>query len=208
MFICLLHRAGMTGQITVVEKSKPLPTADQVKQSGAQELDKLVKTLQPAFDQLAKATPSNALAGNLTEAAQNAGVSAFGPKDISIPVGGTVTWTVLGPHTISFNTPEDAKSLKAKAPDGTIHLNPKAGAPANSPGQPLPPPNAAPAKPGSPPTLINAGSWDGSGFHSSGVIVSIPPDLFAYQLAFTKAGTYQFKCLIHDNMEGTVKVGS
>ena len=29
-----------------------------------------------------------------------------------------------------------------------------------------------------------------------------------FKLTFSKAGTYTYKCLIHDGMEGTVKVGS
>ena len=29
-----------------------------------------------------------------------------------------------------------------------------------------------------------------------------------FKLTFAKAGTYTYKCLIHDGMEGTVKVGS
>src|SRR5262245_24630427 len=31
MFLCLLHRGAMTGQFTVVDKSKTIPTAEQVK---------------------------------------------------------------------------------------------------------------------------------------------------------------------------------
>ena len=31
--------------------------------------------------------------------------------------------------------------------------------------------------------------------------------IFGYKLTFTQAGTYPFRCVIHPDMEGTVKVG-
>ena len=117
-----------------------------------------------------------------------------------------MTWTVLGPHTISFDAPEDANQARVVAPDGSVHINAKAFVPANSPGQPPPPEGEAP--PPGPPILIDGGMWDGEGFISSGIILSFPPQLFQYRLTFATAGTYKFQCLIHPDMEGTVRVGS
>jgi len=126
-----------------------------------------------------------------------------------VPVGGSVTWLIQGPHTISFNAPQDAVDLRVVAPDGTVHVNPKSVTPSQSPGQ-APPPEGAPAgapDPNAPPTPIDAGTWDGTGFLSSGIIVSFPPAKTTYTLAFSTAGTYTYQCLIHPDMEGTIKVG-
>ena len=55
---------------------------------------------------------------------------------------------------------------------------------------------------------MDAGTWDGTGFLSSGIIVSFPPaPLYQYKVTFSKAGTYKYVCLIHTDMQGTVKVG-
>ena len=207
-YFCLLHRQGMQGSITVVAKSTPAQNASAVKKAGDDEFKKISTDLQPAADQLHKLTADKAQAGNLIEAVQNAGISEFGPKEISIKTGGSVTWLVLGPHTISFNAPEDAKGARVKAPDGSFHINEKAFAPVGGPGQPAPPPNAPPPSAG-PPIFVDGGSWDGAGVRSSGIFVSFPPGpLFGYKLSFTKAGTYTYKCLIHDKMEGTIKVSN
>ncbi len=208
--MCLVHREAMIAKVTVVDATASAPSPADAAAKGKAEFDAKVKALQPAADAVAKLTADKAQAGNLSPDVLDGMVNAFGPKDISIPVGGKVTWTVLGPHTISFNAPEDAKTLRVNAPDGSVHLNPKTAAPSKGPGQPQPPAGAAPPPPDpkAPPVLIQGGTWDGTGFMSSGIIVSFPPGpLFQYQLSFSKAGTYQFKCLIHDNMEGTVKVG-
>jgi hypothetical protein len=110
-------------------------------------------------------------------------------------VGGKVTWQVFGPHVIYFNAPADAEQLRVPAPDGSVHFNAKAAAPLGGPG--------APDKPG----LFNGGSWNGVGQHSSGAIISFPPDLYTYTLTFTKAGTYNYLCTFHESMKGTVTVG-
>ena len=206
--MCLLHREGMTGKITVVAKGVPVQSPAEAEQKGNKQLADLVTALQPAHDQLRTATADQAWAGFGSENVRNAGINEFSPKPVSIPVGGSVTWTVLGAHTISFNAPQDAVGLRSPAPDGSVHINVKSVAPSNSPGQEPPPPNAPPPAPNAPPTLIDAGKWDGTGFHSSGLILSFPPELAAYKLTFTKAGTYKYVCLIHDNMEGGVKVGN
>ena len=207
-FICLLHLDAMTGQLTVVDKGQAADTQEQVKTSADKQLVDLVAKLKGAVDASAKATADRAQAGVLTPDAQNAQATLFAPKEIALPVGGSVTWTILGPHTISFNVPQDAVGVLAKGPDGTVSLNPKALGPTGGPGQPPPPaPGAAPGPPPSTPIVVDAGKWDGKGFHSSGLFLSFPPVLFAYKLTFTQAGTYPFRCVIHPDMEGTVKVG-
>lgn len=207
-FVCLLHLDTMTGQVTVVDKGQAADTQEQVKASADKQLGDLVAKLKGAVDASAKATPDRAQAGLLSADALNVQATLFAPKDIAIPAGGSVTWIVLGPHTISFNVPQDAVGTLGKAPDGTVGLNLKALAPSGGPGQPPPPaPGAAPGPPPSTPIVVDAGKWDGKGFHNSGIFLSFPPVLFGYKLTFTQAGAYPFRCVIHPDMEGTVKVG-
>jgi plastocyanin len=206
-YYCLLHREGMAGTITVVAKSTKVPTPAEATKKGTDELAALAAKLKPAFDKLASLTPDTALAGTGAEGLFEAAVNEFGPKEIDIPVGGSATWTIVGIHSISFNAPADAEPLLVKSADGSYHVNQKGPAPAGGPGQPQPDPNAPPPDPNAPPTLIDAGSWDGQGFHSSGFIQAFGPPAVQYKLTFTKAGTYKYDCLIHPNMEGTVKVG-
>jgi hypothetical protein len=76
-----------------------------------------------------------------------------------------------------------------------VHLNDKAAAPVGGPG--------APEKPG----LFDGGKWDGVAAHSSGLVLSFPPDLYKYKLTFTKPGTFEYLCTVHPDMKGTVTVG-
>lgn len=216
-YFCTLHRAGMSGKITVVDSGQTVPPPAQVTQEGQSQLNALVQKLQPTETALkagtlppfvAQAKPDQALAGGGTQDIQNALVNEFGPPAASVPVGGSLTWTVLGPHTISFNAPASAQNIINKTPDGAVHLNQEAGAPAGGPG--VPPPSGPPPStngPPPPPTVVDGGSFDGTSFHSSGIILSFPPALTAYKLTFQKAGTYNYVCLIHPDMKGTVKVG-
>jgi plastocyanin len=194
-FYCQLHGPDMGGTLTVAAKETSIPSPADAKTTGDTELKADTDKLSAAAASLSKATASKALAGAFTPAFQQGAVAAFGPSNIKIPVGGTVTWAINGPHTVYFNAPTDAQQLRVAAPDGSVHFNPKAAAPVGGPG--------APQKPG----LFNGGSWNGVGPHSSGAIISFPPDLFTYKLTFTKAGTFNYICTFHTNMKGTVTVG-
>jgi Plastocyanin len=54
---------------------------------------------------------------------------------------------------------------------------------------------------------VDAGSWDGAGLRNSGLFLSFPPQLLAYKMTFSKAGSYPYVCTIHPEMKGTIKVG-
>ena len=83
--------------------------------------------------------------------------------------------------------------------DGTVRANPKTTDAVNAPKGPEgggdqngPPP---------PPVKIDAGQYDGSKFLSSGEF-----DNEIFSITFTKAGTYQYACLVHPRMVGTLIV--
>lgn len=201
--ICLIHRGAMTGKITVAKKSKDVPTAEATTARGDQQFNDLVNKLQPAADNAAKATLDKAIGGSGLPDVGNAIVAQFGPKDITIAAGKSVTWQMLLFHTISLNAPEDAVGLFVKNADGSVHFNPK-GSPAAVP--PLPDAYANFPPTTDKPYVYDIGNFDGKGFKNTATLGSIPPSFISVKVTFTKAGTYPVRCLIHPDMKATVKV--
>jgi plastocyanin len=218
-FICLIHREGMTGKIVVVPASTPVPSPSaqtalgksQLKAAEAQ-IAPFVPIVRQGIQALAAAKhvqlPASVTAGTTPVLAGGpAGIDTFGPKVVKIPVGGSVTWYLLGLHSITFNSTAANNDVRKVAPDGTVHLNPRALLPAGGPGEPQKPPSGGSQK--NPKFVVVAAStWNGKGFHNSGVFGnSQPPLIEGYKITFTRAGTYKYICTVHDNMKGTVIVG-
>jgi plastocyanin len=203
--MCMIHRGGMTATLTVAPSSQTIPTPADVTATGKKQFDALDASLKPVADGANTANGTTVHGGLGDPKVFNALVAQWGPKDVSVPVGGTVTWDMFLFHSLSFGyTPADVGAF-VKAADGSIHLSPKAGAPAG-----VQVPDAAftfPPADTDKPFTIDAGSWDGTGTKSTGIIGSVPPALITVKLKFTKAGTYTYECLFHRDMTGTVKVG-
>ncbi|MDQ6909737.1 MAG: hypothetical protein M3Z84_02975 [Actinomycetota bacterium] len=204
-YFCTLH-TNMTGAITVVASGDKILTAAENKAAADAQLQQRVVALQPAVDAAKNAAPDKAVSGIGSEQVQDSFADVFGPAIATIPVGGSLAWTLFGPHTITFNPPADAKPFIFRAPDGLVHLNEKSFAVAGG-GVPEPQSPGPSAGPPPPPAVIDGGSWDGTGFYNTGLYASFPPSLTTYKLKFTKAGTYSYECLIHPGMAGAVKVG-
>lgn len=106
-------------------------------------------------------------------------VNIFLPSTATVKTGDTIHWTApwKEPHTVTFGEPTG---------DPTVPSTP-AGTPA---------------------------TYDGTGFVSSGFIGTefvfgppgTPPSPDSFDLTFTKAGTYDFYCVIHPLMTGTITV--
>ena len=146
-FFCLLHREGMTGKLTVVPASTAIPTPSQVAAKGAKQLAAAQALLAAPLQALRQGKPPIpvtlpgkhvVLAGSGNPAAGSGSISEFGPKVIHVPVGGYVIWYLIGPHSITFNSNKTDDDIRATAPDGTVHLNPKALVPAGGPGRARP----------------------------------------------------------------------
>lgn len=226
-FLCVFHGPFMSGKVVVVDKAEPTQSPEEVKANGTERLNKTVQALQPVLAAAkAKAKTTEIIAGAGDAAVKDGFITEFFPNTVSVPVGASLTWRISVAHTISFNAPSDAVDFVVKATDGIFHLNNKAIFPVGWPGQPLPPfpgldpppgaplpqpppalpPGAAPPPP--PPFSLDAGAWDGKGFRSSGIVFQFDPrQAVTYKVAFGQPGTYTYKCLIHPDMEGTVKVG-
>lgn len=200
-FMCLVHREGMRGKLTVAEAAADIPAPDEVEDKGREELAKREQALTGVKEEIDKASADKAAAGAGSPEVMDALVAEFGPKEVSIPTGGTVTWNVFLFHTIALNGPEDAVGDLVEEQDGTIRLNEKATAPSKAP---KPPPIVF--GPGGKPSTTTA-TWDGTGYFNSGTLASFPGAEVTYRVRFTRAGTYQLQCNLHPDMEGTVKVG-
>jgi len=54
--------------------------------------------------------------------------------------------------------------------------------------------------------VTDGGTYNGTGFKSTGGTDSFPPNLAGYSVTFTKPGTYPFACVVHPGMGGVVQV--
>lgn len=116
----------------------------------------------------------------------------FAPNELMIHAGDTVTWrlSTAVPHTITFGPAALLKQLFAqqvtptKGADGKTYLafNPRIVAPVGGP------------------------SYNGVGFHNSGLLFPAPGQIVTYKLTFTRPGTYYYRCLIHVGMDGYIHV--
>jgi plastocyanin len=213
-FMCALHREGMSGKITVAPAGKTIMSPAAQFALGQKQLARDVAPLVPAVAATRQGRApipgvtvpgaNHVLAGSGLPNGPGA-IYEFGPKSIKIPVGGSVTWWVIGGHSITFNSDKSNDDIRAVAPDGTVHGNQQAGSPVNSPGQPQS--GGGGGGKGISFKVVASKTWDGQGFLNTGLWFSFPPVIDGYKLTFTKAGTYHYLCVIHDNMKGTVVVG-
>jgi len=106
-------------------------------------------------------------------------VNSFLPRQLSVNVGDSITWTVGSGefHTVTFLSGAAAPPLIVVTATGP-QFNPAAVAPSGGP------------------------TYDGAGIANSGLLFTGQQ----YTLDFTKAGHYGFLCLVHAGMSGTVDV--
>jgi plastocyanin len=124
---------------------------------------------------------------NLTESTQ------FFPRKLTIHVGDTVTW-IGGFHDVAFGPAavrdqlekQRISSVKLKTGQTTLAINPRIVLPSGGT------------------------TYNGIGFVNSGVLFlragpnsKVPP---SYSLTFTRAGTYEYDCLLHPGMDGSITV--
>lgn len=201
-YYCNVHGPGMSGSFTVVAKDAKTPAQTEVDRVAAAQFKNVTDKLSAAATSARSghAIVPNNIAGYGDPAVEEAGINEFIPPSIKANVGQKITWTLVGLHTITFGAPADLTAFTF-APDGSIHINPKAVAPAGGPGA-----QAGTGGKGISVKVTDAGTYNGAGLKSSGAGDSFPPNLAGYAVTFTKAGTYPFRCLIHPGMGGAVVV--
>ena len=195
-FDCLVH-PGMRGVVKVLPKGGATPSAKQDRQTAAAQ----EKTAIAQAKVLAKVKPAAAtvLAGN----DGNGPVTwlRFFPTNLTVKAGTTVEFKISTKrevHTITFGPPAYTSKIEEKftapLPGGgggppTIGVNPLGGYPSDPP--PLPP---------------YTGANHGNGYEGSGILALGGPLPSSTKITFTKAGVYNFECVIHPNMDGKVTV--
>lgn len=223
-YLCLIHRFPMAGTLTVVEPSEDIPTPEEVQEGQDPMLQALSGIMQDPVDTLE--------GGNLDpfyeqddiftdgdDATVVVGgfggpqsyyieILQFGPAEVEIAAGQRVRWHFQnGGHTISFNPPADATPYIVADGDGLPTVN-ELAVTAQGGAATIPPYSelASEPEPGPPPpaVVIDGGDWAGQGFFSSGLAPEFAP--VSYDITFTEPGTYDYRCLVHPDMTGTVTV--
>ncbi|MDQ3979243.1 MAG: hypothetical protein M3314_06795 [Actinomycetota bacterium] len=201
-FYCNYHGPLQSGEILVKPKGAKVESQAAIDKRGRAELEKVAKPLRETYEQAKKGKTTyrgqeitGYMAGVARDDIEMSYIDEFVPRRIRAKVGEKVTWTFIGPHTVSFDVPPYFPEFLI-AKDGTVEFNPKAHEAFGGPGEP--PPRQGPEDPL---PAIDAGTWDGSFVISSGIFSE-----GTYSLTFTKPGTYRYACLIHPRMVGEVVV--
>jgi len=182
-FVCLAHTITMRGQIDVVAPGQPADDPAEVVSRGDEELQQEVELVRSGVENPPMLAEGQVDAGVVGGLNASAWANTFFPEEVEVPVGGTVTWTIRGAHTLAFNAPESASPFYERAEDGSVRENQEGTEERGDPS-----------------------GWDGTGFLNSGLLAGLlPPD--EYSATFVNPGTYTYQCLVHFDMEGRVKVG-
>lgn len=205
-FYCAVHGPGQYTKLNVRSGGSDVPDQEAVNRTARKEIEAfatpMLKSFRDARDgsiEIDGEQVRGPFAGLSSEA--HGSINEFVPKRITTRVGDEVTWKLMGSdHTISFNVPEYFPVIQF-ARNGKVSLNPKLEPPAGG-SPPLPKSDGPPGS--GPPVSIDGGTYDGTGFFSSGLFGGEP--YAEYTLRFSKAGTYRYACLLHPPMVGTVAV--
>jgi plastocyanin len=208
LFYCAVHGFGQRTEIEVKPKGSAIPSEGAVSREARKEINQVAAPLKKVFHdagddgrisipgpdgkEVQLEGPFAGLPGK-----DHAAITAFVPRKIKVKAGEPITWKMMaGDHTISFNVPKYFPIMEFLA-DGTVRINPKLQPPAGG-AEPLP------AQQGTGVVHHDGGTFDGSGFWSSGLIGAEP--YLEYTMRITKPGTYGYACLLHPPMVGTVEV--
>jgi plastocyanin len=207
-YYCAVHGPVMRAQVDVKGKDASVPSQDEVNRQAQAEIQ---KAAEPALVALHEAQSGKSpihggyFAGYGSDKIQDVEINQFIPKTIQAKVGQKVTWIFVGAsHTVSFDVPSYLPIYTIDK-QGTVSGNPQTNDPIASPGPPPQDPNSNGPPPGTPPTIVDAGNYDGSHFISSGLFPGGAGST-GYSLTFTKTGTYRYACLVHPDMVGRVDV--
>jgi plastocyanin len=195
-YFCDVH-PGMKGTVKVLPKGKKVPTAAQDAARKKAQVDTALKTAKS----LQNTTPATGTVSVGAAGPHGEEIFAFFPSKVTVPVGSTLRFAMakdsFEAHTATTGpgNPEkerDSYLGKLAASFESPTLDPAALYPSDPP----------PAVPGLTPTS------HGNGFWNSGVIdtASASPVPDSASVRFDAPGTYEFYCLIHPMMHGTVTV--
>lgn len=192
---CAVH-PNMRGSVKVLPEDSPLKSAAQVRAAVKKEKAADAK----AAASLVKTAPAKAGASDIIIGPGNARIDVFGffPSTRTVPLNSTVTFRMGGReeiHTATFGPQPFLDAVTKASFEGNGLAIGSEGA------YPSDPPQAGP--PAVTPTA------HGNGFVSSGVlsdpgVIKGQPSSFTFR--FSTPGTFQFECLVHSDMKGSIVV--
>ena len=203
--LCLVHPESMKGTIIVnaAGTMRPMSDADyrsaaasQAKDARARAVDLLKSVTVPA--PVTRPDGSRSYTVYAGVGSTDAGVDYMryvGGEKLSIHIGDSVTFDMekngnAVPHTITYLSGGDDPDFIIPQPQQggppILLVNPKVLMPA-----PLTP-----------------AAYDGTGYYNSGLLLTRGPTPQAFTVTYTKAGTFMYQCIIHDEdgMKGTIIV--
>jgi plastocyanin len=193
---CVVH-PHMEARVEVVPKGRPVPSVAQDRAAAAAQLAKDAKTVKS----LAVYSPPPGTVTGGHDRGQAVRFQFF-PSTVHVPVGGSLTFKVPSPteaHTMTFGPTAYLRGLSLVTPI------------AQPPGPPLLQFNGQVLLPSdTPPALAPVTpTIHGNGFFNTGIVDNDPksPLRKSATLRFSQAGTYNYICLLHPWMHGTVVVG-
>lgn len=198
-FVCLVH-PGMQGRVKVVPGSAHVPSARQDRAAAKRETAAIVSAARAKAKLRAPAAQVDV--GRTGPALT---INAMFPETITVKAGSAVRFSMAGQsrleiHTVTIGpntyTEPIEKALIAPAP------NPAGGPPALV----FNPLAVFPSDP--PPLSPHTANHHGNGFLNLGVLDndSRTPLPASASITFSTPGTYQYQCVLHPQMDGTVVV--
>ncbi len=188
-YFCDIH-LGMVGYVVVKPKGKPVPTA---KQDAAALTTQVTGDLQTAKN-LAKTKV----------AADNVSLGEAAPGGVELFTMFPASLTVKTGTTVTFSITKNSREVHTATFGPMPYLGALAKGLFSAPG-----PTAQAAYPSSPtqPILLDPTSH-GNGFGNIGIVDTDPtsPNPSSGKVTFTAPGTYNFICLVHPFMHGTIVV--
>jgi plastocyanin len=199
LYYCVVH-PGMIGRVHVVRTSRGIRSPEAQEAAGARQLTTDVRTAKRLNLAPASGGPATVEVGRTSP---TVAVYRMFPRTLTVAAGQPVTFSMAGEfrsevHTVTFG-PEKARSDLEKnllgplsAAGGAVGINPLGAYPSDQPPS-LPPYD---------------GSNHGDGFLNSGLLDNDPATPFPAEttITFTKPGTYDYECVIHEHMDGRIVV--
>jgi len=194
-FLCDIH-PGMGGVVNVVSASQAADTQTAIDlRRTAQIQTELATKALPLIVSNVGEQPAEGVSAGIAAGVQAGAVDVqrFFPERVSVKTGDAVTWiwkTEDTPHTVTFlggqPAPEVALPMPQTAGPPKLALNPTILAPAG-----------------------NASDWAGDGYLNSGFLQPAPGGQTpTYTVRFSTPGTYQYLCVLHEGMVGTIVVSN
>jgi plastocyanin len=191
---CALH-PKMRGKVTVLPKKRTPPSGAVQKAAAAAQIKADRASLRRVIDLAREATADSPTVVVGPGTARTA-VFAFLPAKRTVPKGTEITFRMGGRqeiHTVTFGPTAYVDALQARTFEGP----------------PTEPISSEGAYPSDPPGTVSSLSptTHGNGFLNSGVLTDPGiPGPKAFKVRFDTPGAYDYRCLVHPFMRGTITV--